>query len=167
VAFAKTLPYGGGPGFEPLWTPKILNANKRVPRGSPCLGHVAPPKFANKHATCPNHSPHVTSCQSTCLPHHLYHATSAYDPCHVSNCTDCTVSKFLPVWQIEQNVISHSYSVCLNPFKVRWVRDDEAYVPVHFEAILSTLNFEQNLIPWITPPHWEAFGPPKDYFQSI
>jgi hypothetical protein len=62
---------------------------------------------------------------------------------------DCTVSKFLPVWQIEQNVISHSSDVCLNPFELHWVRDDEAYAPVRFEAILSTLNFEQNLIPWI------------------
>jgi hypothetical protein len=44
---------------------------------------------------------------------------------------------------------------------------DEAYVPIRFEAILSTLHFEQNLIPWITPPHWEDFRPPKDYFQSI
>jgi hypothetical protein len=37
----------------------------------------------------------------------------------------------------------------LNPNKLRWVRDDEAYAPIRFEAIPSTLNFEQNLIPWI------------------
>jgi hypothetical protein len=80
---------------------------------------------------------------------------------------DCTVNKFLPVWQIEQNTIYHSYNVYLNLFKVRWVHGDEAYILVCFEAILGALIFEQNLIPWITPPHWEAFGPPKDYFQSI
>jgi hypothetical protein len=96
---------------------------------------------------------------------------SAYGPCHVSNgpchviCTDCIVNKFLPVWQIRQNTISRSYSVHLNPFEVRWVRDNEAYVPVHFEAILSTLNFEQNLIPWITPPHWEALDLQKTTFS--
>jgi hypothetical protein len=37
----------------------------------------------------------------------------------------------------------------LNPNELRWVRDDEAYAPVRFEVIPSTLNFEQNLIPWI------------------
>jgi hypothetical protein len=56
-------------------------------------------------------------------------------------------NKFLPVWQIEKNAISHSSDVRLNPFELRWVRDDEAYAPVRFETILSTLNFEQNLIP--------------------
>jgi hypothetical protein len=74
---------------------------------------------------------------------------------------------FLPVCRFEQNVISLSSDIRLNPNELRWVRDDKAYAPVRFEAIQSTLNFEQNLIPWITPPHWKAFGPPKDYFQSI
>jgi hypothetical protein len=64
-------------------------------------------------------------------------------------------------------MISHSSDVRLNPFELPWVREDEAYAPVHFEVIPSILIFEQNLIPWITPPHWEDFGPPKDYFQSI
>jgi hypothetical protein len=64
-------------------------------------------------------------------------------------------------------MISHSFDVRLNPFELLWVRDDEAYALVRFEAILSTLNFEQNLIPWITPPQWKDFGPPKVYFQSI
>jgi hypothetical protein len=74
---------------------------------------------------------------------------------------------FLPVCRFEQNAISLSPDVCLNPKKLRWVRDDEVYAPIRFEVIPRTLNFEQNLIPWITPPHWKAFGPPKDYFQSI
>jgi hypothetical protein len=54
---------------------------------------------------------------------------------------------FLPVWQIEQNVISHSSDVRLNPFEVRWVRDDEAYAPVCFEVIPNTLIFGLNLTP--------------------
>jgi hypothetical protein len=74
---------------------------------------------------------------------------------------DCTVSKILHVWKNEHNTISCSYDVRLSPFKLCWVRNDEAYAHVRFEAIPRTLIFEQNLIPWITPPHWEAFGPAK------
>jgi hypothetical protein len=74
---------------------------------------------------------------------------------------------FLPVCHFEQNAISLAPDVRLNPNELCWVRNDEAYALVRFEVIPSTLNFEQNLIPWITPPHWKAFGPPKDYFQSI
>jgi hypothetical protein len=35
---------------------------------------------------------------------------------------------------------------------LHWVCDDEAYTPVQFEEIMSTLNVEKKLIPWITPP---------------
>ena len=66
--------------------------------------------------------------------------------------TDYTVSKILLVWKNEQNTISHSYDIRLNPLKLHWDREDEAYARVHFEAILSTLIFEHILIPWITPP---------------
>jgi hypothetical protein len=109
--------------------------------------------ICQKDATCHKiHSP-------TCLPldFQLNSSTSSNSasnsattcgsiPCHVSLYTDCTVNKILPVWKNEQNMISHSSDVCLNPFELRWVREDEAYTPVHFEAILSTLIFEQNLI---------------------
>jgi hypothetical protein len=97
-------------------------------------------------------------------------------PCVIRSATSASIRTvwivqsahlFLPVCRFEQNVISLSSDVCLNPNELRWVRDDEAYAPVQFEAIPRTLNFEQNLIPWITPPHWKDFGPPKDYFQSI
>jgi hypothetical protein len=74
---------------------------------------------------------------------------------------------FLPVCHFEQNAISLAPDVRLNPNELRWIHNDETYAPIRFEAILSTLNFEQNSIPWITPPHWKAFGPPKYYFQSI
>jgi hypothetical protein len=104
--------------------------------------------------------------------------TSAQWPVHVTflvwdrtmprqHCTNCTVSKILHVWKNRQNTISHSYDIHLNPFQLNWDLEDETYAHVYFEAIPITLIFEQILIPWITPPHWEAFGPPKDYFQSI
>jgi hypothetical protein len=68
-------------------------------------------------------------------------------PCQ--HCTDCTVSKILPIWKNEQNMISCSYDVRLSPFKLCWVHNNEAYAHVHFEGIPSTFIFEQNLIPWI------------------
>jgi hypothetical protein len=45
--------------------------------------------------------------------------------------------------------MSLAYDIRLNPFELRWVREDEAYACVHFEAIPSNLIFEQNLIPRI------------------
>jgi hypothetical protein len=72
-------------------------------------------------------------------------------PCHINICMDCIVSTFfLPICRFEQNAISLSSDVRLNPNELCWVRDEETYAPVRFEAIMSTLNFEQNLIPWIT-----------------
>jgi hypothetical protein len=47
-------------------------------------------------------------------------------------------------------MISRSYNVSLNPFKLCWVHEDEVYARVHFEVIMRTLIFEKNLIPWIT-----------------
>jgi hypothetical protein len=82
------------------------------------------------------------------LPCHIF-PISTYHVNNCTDCTDCTVNAFLSIWQIEQNAISPSYGVGLNPFEVRWVHDKEAYVPVHFEVIPSTLNLEQNLIPLI------------------
>jgi hypothetical protein len=119
-------------------------------------------KQATSYANCPHN----------CLPCVVHlPLPCVVRPCHISICTDCTNytvnTFFLPVCHFEQNAISLSFDVRLNPNELRWVRDDEAYALVRFEAIPSTLNFEQNLIPWITPPHWKAFGPPKDYFQSI
>jgi hypothetical protein len=57
---------------------------------------------------------------------------------------------FFPVWQNEHIVISGAYSVCLSLFKFFWVHIDEVYAHVHFEAIMSTLNFR---------PSWTHFGP--------
>ena len=56
---------------------------------------------------------------------------------------------FLHVCHFEQNAISLTPDIHLNPNDLCWVRNDEAYSLVRFEAIPSTLNFEKNLIPWI------------------
>ena len=72
---------------------------------------------------------------------------------------------FLPVWLNEQIAISLAPDVRLRRNELHWVRNDEAYALVRFEAIPSTLNFWAKFEPLITPPHWEAFGPPKDYFS--
>jgi hypothetical protein len=98
---------------------------------------------ANQHLPRVVRPCHVSYGSATC--HTVYHVSIRMD------CMDCTVNTFfLHVCRFEQNVISLSSDVRLNPNELRWVRDDEAYAPVRFEAILSTLNFEKNLIPWIT-----------------
>jgi hypothetical protein len=139
-----------------LPTTQILT-NARVTRGDPCLGHVSP-----------IHSPprcHVSINDSTVqlpLVCQLIPATSAYDPatslrpCHVSIRTNYTINKkiFCLFDDLNRTVISHSSNVRLNPSELCWVCDDETYAPVRFEVIPSTLNFEQNLIPWIIPTHY-------------
>jgi hypothetical protein len=105
-----------------------------------------------------NHTYHVSydpaTCHTTLPRQHPYGLYGLYNH-HTF---------FLLVCRFEQNATSLSSDVCLNPNELRWVHDDKAYSPIQFEAIPSTLNFEKNLIPWITPPHWKDFGPPKDYF---
>jgi hypothetical protein len=99
--------------------------------------------------SCPLNTYHIIIYHVSVQPYHIIICHISVWPYHIitcMDCMDCTVSKFLPVWKIEQNVISHSSNVCLTLFEVRWVRDDEAYTPIQFEAILSTFNFEQNLI---------------------
>jgi hypothetical protein len=112
--------------------------------------HVAAHDWATWHRTTNQILPHVAMsfihiCQ-----------LSTTQLCHVSYGLPAAVrtvqstSLFLPVCHFEQNVISLAPDVRLNPNELRWVRNDEAYALVRFEAIPSTLNFEQNLIPWIT-----------------
>jgi hypothetical protein len=48
---------------------------------------------------------------------------------------------FLHVWQNEQIAILGAYDVCLIPFKLHWVRIDEAYTHLHFESIMRNLIF--------------------------
>jgi hypothetical protein len=107
---------------------------------------------------------HLLSQHSNSPAMSLYGHTTCMIKCHIIIVWTLQSTKNLPLWQNEQNAIYCSYDVCLSPFKFHWVCNDEAYAHVHFEVIPSTFIFEQYLIPWITPPHWEAFGPPKDYF---
>jgi hypothetical protein len=58
-------------------------------------------------------------------------------------------------------MISHSYDICLNPFKLCWDHEDDAYARICFEEIMSTLIFEQILIPWIEMCSWGKTRPPK------
>jgi hypothetical protein len=60
---------------------------------------------------------------------------------HADVSVDFDLVDFLHVWRNEQNVISGAYDVCLSPFKLCWVRIDEAYAHVCFESILRTFIF--------------------------
>jgi hypothetical protein len=159
----ELAPKGGGVGcMGAIWPrPSALGFNShrlhinftpniKVPHGSPRLGHVAPYQFATM-------MPRVRKSIHPCvLPKLFSNSTpTTSTSCHVS----CTAlprqlyglyksTIFLPVWQIEQNMISHSSDVRLNPFKVRWVHEDEAYAPICFEAISNTLIFGLNFDPW-------------------
>jgi hypothetical protein len=116
------------------------------PRGTKPFAMIMPRVIIPFTANKPCHTPtvHMVSC------HVFYGPTTCCVVCHVSIRTDCTVSTFFfPVCRFEHNAISLSSDICLNPNMLCWVRDDKAYPPVRFEAILSNFNFEQNLIPWI------------------
>jgi hypothetical protein len=131
----------------------IQPTNNKVPRGSPRLGHVAPYNQP-KSSTCRNIvRPYLSTneCHVSYSPANLA-LPRVIQTCHVNIRTDWTVqsaSLFLLVCHFEQNTISLSPDVHLNPNKLRWVRNDKAYALVRFEVITSTLNFEQNLIAWI------------------
>jgi hypothetical protein len=105
--------------------------------------HVAAHDWATWHHTTNQILPRVTMsfihiCQ-----------LSATQPCHVSYGLPRQQPYglysqhpfFLLVCHFEQNAISLAPDVHLNPNELRWVCNDEAYTPVRFEAIPSTLNF--------------------------
>jgi hypothetical protein len=50
-------------------------------------------------------------------------------------------SLFLPVCHFAHNAISLAPEIRLNPNEFHWVRNDEAYALIRFEAILRTFNF--------------------------
>jgi hypothetical protein len=124
-----------------------------VPRGNPRLGHVAP--FHSPTTIALVKIPFTHVCQHLLSQHSNSPAMSLYGcmactiSCHISTVRTIQSTKILHVWQNEQNVISCSYDVCLSPFKLHWVRNNEAYTHVRFEAILNTFIFEHKLIPWI------------------
>jgi hypothetical protein len=119
--FQRLCIKGGGPGVEPgglhnFCKPhKPQQSNKRVPRGSPSLGHVALfYSTMNCHVSIPhsskvNQSNTATSPFPTQLPHHRTKGTA----CHVS-CTACPVNiLFFPVWLGEQIAITSPYGLRL------------------------------------------------------
>jgi len=73
---------------------------------------------------------------------------------HCTDCTDCTVNIFLPIWKNEQIMISWSYDVSLIPFKLHWVCNVEVYTHVHFDDILSTFIFRPS---WTPSCLWDPF----------
>jgi hypothetical protein len=48
---------------------------------------------------------------------------------------------FMRVYHFEQNMISLTPDIRLNPNELHWVRNDEAYALLRVEAIPSTFNF--------------------------
>jgi hypothetical protein len=54
---------------------------------------------------------------------------------------DFDLVDFFHVWRNEQNAISQAHDIRLSPFKLRWVRINEEYTHIRFEAILRTLIF--------------------------
>jgi hypothetical protein len=128
VVFAKALHAGGGHGVE--------SGGLQINFKPIYRGHMA----AIDWATC-HHSIHCkqamspANCPNSYLPRVVRPATS------VSVRTVQSTSLFLHVCHLEQNTISLAPDVCLNPNELRWVCNDEAYTPIRFEAIPSTLNF--------------------------
>jgi hypothetical protein len=117
------------------------NDNINVPRGTI--------PFVNKMPRVKTKFSHICHLDVQSTP-----TTSAFPlvglyPCHISLYGLYRLYNqqlFLLIRQIEQNTISHSFDVRLNPFEVRWVREDEAYTLAHFEVIpntfISGLNFD-------------------------
>jgi hypothetical protein len=97
--------------------------------------HVAPYNQPNAATFRNVIRPHLPTVCHSALPHVIRTTTSAAVQIVQST------SIFFPVCHFEQNAISLAPNVCLNPNELRWVRNDEAYAPVQFEAIPSTLNF--------------------------
>jgi hypothetical protein len=128
VVFAKALHAGGGHGVDSGG----LQINfKPINRG-----YVA----AIDWATC-RHSIHCkqatspANCANSCLPCVVRPSTLA------SVRTVQSAPLFLLVCHFEQNAISLALDVRLNPNELCWVRNDEAFALVLFEAIMSTFNF--------------------------
>jgi hypothetical protein len=129
VVFSKALHAGGGHGvesgglqinFKPIYRGHVTAIDWAMCR------HSIHCKQAMSPANCPN----------SYLPHVVRPTTSAS-----VRTVQSTTPFFLPVCHLEQNAISLTPNVHLNPNELRWVHNDKAYTPVRFEVIPSTLNF--------------------------
>jgi hypothetical protein len=115
-------------------------------------------------ATCHVSTAHWSSCLPPACPVSLLAQSPSFTchhmimPCHPYGCATLDVqsydlysqlphgtvqivqsSFFLQVWKNKHIFVSGSYDVRLSPFKLRWVRIDEAYTHLHFESIMRTL----------------------------
>jgi hypothetical protein len=84
-------------GSTPVDSTKILTYQNRVPRGNPCLGHVAPHYWPIKCHVSKHDSPtSPTRLSNQHLPchHHSMSDCTTLPRQHVQNCMDCTVNNF-------------------------------------------------------------------------
>jgi hypothetical protein len=120
-----------------------------------------------KYATCQNRiHPPVNIICTVNMKKYLPHNCTIVRPVQ-SNSTSTLYRLYelhnhqiLHVWKNEQIAISFAYGVCLCPFKLRWVHNDEAYAHARFEVILSSLIFRPS---WI---HFGLFLPTKTFWSS-
>jgi hypothetical protein len=126
-----------------------------VPRGSPCLGHVAllhlPIKCRVSKIYMPTYvkSKLATSAYAnSSLTHHLPCVIHTLPCQYVQTVWTIQSAFFFVVGKIEKNAICHSFDVPLTPFEVCWVHNDKGYALVHFEVILDTFIFGLNFDPW-------------------
>ena len=168
--YVRTLPFPKVLGLTPADFKKNLHYNKAGAKWWPLVGPCGTLSFAMRHATCQtNIGPcpplsNSTTKSSNMLPIHfiLYGRTVS---CHVAY-TDCTVSICMFGKTYRMQYLSHTNSIwacwscagIVRMISTQWI---------HFLENLNNFIFEHFFIPWITPPHWESFGTPKEYFQSI
>jgi hypothetical protein len=84
-------------------------------------------------------SSHITSSKSA-----YGHATSA----SVRTVRTAQSTLFLSIWRFKQIAISLAPDIRLRRNELRWIRDDEGYALVRFEAIPRTLIFWLKFDPW-------------------
>jgi hypothetical protein len=123
-----------------------------VPRGSPRLGHVAPhnlPKPCHVSQHDLSKCQPIQKCQliSTTSPLPRQRTVMPCQPVRTIQ-TVQSAQFFLPVWRFEQIAISLVPDVRLRRNELCWVRDDDGYALVHFEAIPRTLIFGLKFDPW-------------------
>jgi hypothetical protein len=126
-------------GSNPMDSNKILNKQPII------WCHVVAHDWATWHRTT-NHNMSCVKIPSI----QLYQLCHSSLPCGISTSMSAVVwtiqfvqsaSFFLSFFHFEHNAISLAPDVRLSPNEFFWVRNDEAYALVRFEAILSTLNF--------------------------
>ena len=143
----KTLYYGEVAGSNPVGSTSFWTNTQTKNEGDtwcPSIGPHVSLLFAFNRTRVTlqlgNHQPirirHVMK-----LPSHHTIAMSAVRPTQ-------STSFFFPVWWFEQIAITFAPDVRLRRNELRWVRDNEGYAHVRFEAIPRTLIFGLKFDPW-------------------